>query len=300
VTASTRAALSRIWSIRATRWSGAIIVGLFLVAIFAKYVAPYSPSAQLDIVHLKNLAPSHAHPFGTDAYSRDVLSRVIFGARISLSVAALSVLLATTIGSAYGVVAGYVGGRVDATMMHILDALLSIPRVLLLLAVLALWQPVGLAGLILLLGVTGWYGTSRLVRAEVRSARDREYMVAARALGASHWRIVRRHLLPNIAGPIIVAATLGVANVIVLEAGLSFLGVGARELNASWGTIFLSGSSAPTDTWWVALFPGLAIVVTVLAFNVLGDALRDVLDPRQLPGGIPASDTTTHTQPRTG
>jgi peptide/nickel transport system permease protein len=292
---------SRVASRNATRWAGGFIVAVCLVALFARALAPYDPARQLDIIALKNAPPTRAHPFGTDVFSRDVLSRVMFGARISLSVAALSVLLATTIGASYGMIAGYVGGRVDAAMMHVLDALLSIPRVLLLLAVLALWQPVGLPGLILLIGLTGWYGTSRLVRAEVRANRGRDYVVSARALGASHLRIVLRHLLPNIAGPIIVAATLGVGNVIVLEAGLSFLGVGAREPNASWGTIFLSGSSAPTDTWWVSVFPGLAIVGTVLAFNVLGDALRDVLDPRQLPRtGAPSPESTTTTQARTG
>jgi peptide/nickel transport system permease protein len=275
--------LRRLGSHRAARWAGGLIVLLAVAALLAPVLSPYSPETQLDIVGLKNAPPSRAHPFGTDWFSRDVLSRVLFGARISLSVAVLSVLLSTTVGATYGLVAGYVGGRLDAFMMHMLDALLSIPRVLLLVAVLALWQPVPLPGLIILLGVTGWYGVSRIVRAEVRGARGRDYVVAAEALGASNLRIVARHLLPNVAGPIIVAATLGVANVIVLEAGLSFLGVGAREPNASWGTIFFTGSSSPVETWWVAVFPGLAIVVTVLAFNVLGDALRDVLDPRQLP-----------------
>ena len=275
--------LGRVGSRRAARIAGGVIVALSLTALLAGVIAPYSPIAQPDIIGLKNAAPSIAHPFGTDWYSRDVLSRVIYGTRISLSVAVLAALLSTTVGTAYGLIAGWVGGRVDRVMMHVLDALLSIPRVLLLIAILALWRPVPLPGLILLIGFTGWYGVSRLVRAEVRSARGRDYMVAAHALGVPTVRIIVRHLLPNIAGPIIVAATLAVANVITLEAGLSFLGVGAREPNASWGTIFFTGSSAPVDTWWVAVFPGLAIVITVLAFNVLGDALRDVLDPRQLP-----------------
>lgn len=265
---------------RAATWAGAIVGALALIAILAPILAPYPPSAQLDIVLLKNRPPSLAHPFGTDWFSRDVLSRVIFGARVSLSVAALSALLATTIGTAYGLVSGYVGGVVDAFMMRVLDALLSIPRVLLLIAVLALWQPVPLPMLVVLLGITGWFGVSRLVRAEVRTVRDREYVLAARSLGASDARIVLRHILPNIVGPIIVAATLGVANVIVIEAGLSYLGIGAREPDASWGTIFLSGSSSLIDSWWVAVFPGLAILITVLAFNILGDALRDILDPR--------------------
>jgi len=296
VVAKHRSTLARLWARPSIRVSLAFIVTLCVLAILAPLVAPYPPGRQLDIVALKNVPPTRANPFGTDMFSRDVLSRVIFGSRISLSVAALSVLLSTTIGMSYGVAAGYIGGRVDAAMMHVLDALLSIPRVLLLLAVLALWQPIGIVGLVVLIGCTGWYGISRLVRAEVRAVRDREYIVAARALGVPHSRIIVRHLLPNIAGPIIVAATLGVANVIVLEAGLSFLGVGAREPRASWGTIFLSGSTSPTDTWWVALFPGLAIVITVLAFNVLGDALRDALDPRQLHGDrMPSPESMSHT-----
>lgn len=267
---------------RSAWWAGSVILALCIVAIFASVIAPYPPAAQLDIIALKNQPPSFAHPFGTDWFSRDVLSRVIFGARVSLSVATLSALLATTIGTAYGLVAGYVGGRVDGAMMRVLDALLSIPRVLLLIAILALWQPVPLSMLIVLLGVTGWFGVSRLVRAEVRTVREREYVVAARSLGASNARIVGRHILPNVVGPVVVAATLGVANVIVLEAGLSYLGIGAREPDPSWGTIFLNGSSSFVDSWWVAVFPGLTMLITVLAFNVLGDALRDVVDPRTL------------------
>jgi peptide/nickel transport system permease protein len=266
----------------AARWAAAVILALIAVAVLAPLLAPYPPGSQLDIVGLKNAPPSWSHPFGMDSFSRDVLSRVLYGGRISITVAVLSVLLSTTIGTSFGLVAGYVGGRVDAVMMHLLDALLSIPRVLLLIAVLALWQPVPLPGLVVLIGCTGWFGVSRIVRAEVRGARERDYVVSARALGAGDARIVLRHILPNVAGPIIVAATLGVANVITLEAGLSFLGIGAREPHASWGTIFLSGSSSLAATWWVSVFPGLAILVTVLAFNVLGDALRDVLAPRQL------------------
>ena len=267
---------------RAARWSGAVILVLCVLALLAPLVAPYSPSAQLDITALNSVPPSRAHWLGTDAFSRDVLSRLIYGGRISISVAVLSVLLSTTLGTSYGLVAGYAGGRTESVMMHVLDALLAIPRVLLLIAVLALWQPVPLYGLIVLIGCTGWFGVSRLVRAEVRGARDREYVASARALGASDGRIILRHLLPNVIGPIIVAATLGVANVITLEAGLSFLGIGAQEPNASWGTIFQSGSTSLMDTWWVAVFPGLAILVTVVAFNVLGDALRDLLAARHV------------------
>jgi peptide/nickel transport system permease protein len=261
------------------------LIGLLcLVAIFARQLAPYSPNEQLDIVGLKDQPPSLAHPFGTDQYSRDLLSRTLFGARISLSVAMLAVLLSATLGTAYGLAAGYLGGRIDAIMMRLLDACLAIPRVLLLVALLALWSPVPLVALVMIIGLTGWFEVSRLVRAEVMSVMNREYVVAARALGTPGLRIVCRHVLPNVLNPVIVAATLGVGNVIILEAGLSYLGIGARAPTASWGSIFFDGSDAFQATWWVALFPGLAIVITVLAFNVLGAALRDALDPHQLAG----------------
>ena len=265
-------------------WSLALIVLLCVIALFAQQLAPYPPNAQLDIVALKSQPPSVAHPLGTDQYSRDLLSRMLFGARISLSVAMLAVLLSATVGTAYGLISGYLGGRIDAVMMRLLDACLAIPRVLLLVAVLALWSPVPLAALILVIGLTGWFEVSRLVRAEVLSVVQREYIVAARGLGASGLRIVWRHILPNVLNPVIVAATLGVGNVIILEAGLSYLGIGARAPTASWGSIFFDGSDAFQATWWIALFPGLAIILTVLAFNVFGTALRDALDPHQLAG----------------
>jgi peptide/nickel transport system permease protein len=262
----------------------ALLLVLAGIALFAPVLAPYSPNAQLEIVALKSQPPSLAHPFGTDQYSRDLLSRVLFGARISLSVAMLAVLLSATVGTAYGLAAGYFGGRIDALMMRLLDACLAIPRVLLLVAVLSLWNPVPLVVLILIIGLTGWFEVSRLVRAEVMSVMQREYVLAARALGTPAFRIIWRHVLPNVINPVIVAATLGVGNVILLEAGLSYLGIGARAPTASWGSIFFDGSDAFQATWWIALFPGLAIIVTVLAFNVFGNALRDALDPHQLAG----------------
>jgi peptide/nickel transport system permease protein len=258
-----------------------VIAALVLAALVGPLLSAYGCNEQLGIVKLANARPSWSHPFGTDQFSRDVLTRVLCGARVSLAVATLAVLLSMTLGAAYGLIAGYVGGRVDGAMMRILDGFLSIPRVLLLIAVLTLWHPVPIGGLIVLLGATGWFGVSRLVRAETMSAKQIDYVAAARALGASDVRILWRHLLPNVISPVIVAATLAVGNVIALEAGLSYLGVGAQAPTASWGSIFFDGIDLYA-TWWVALFPGIAIVVTVLAFNVLGDALRDVLDPRQL------------------
>lgn len=266
-------------------WSLALIALLCTIALLAPLLAPYPPNTQLDIVALKNQPPSFAHPLGTDQYSRDLLSRMLFGARISLSVAMLAVLLSATVGTAYGLAAGYLGGRADAVMMRLLDACLAIPRVLLLVALLALWNPVPLVALILIIGFTGWFEVSRLVRAEVMAVMQREYVIAARALGTAGLRIVWRHVLPNVVTPVLIAATLGVGNVIILEAGLSYLGIGARAPTASWGSIFFDGSDAFQATWWIVLFPGLAIITTVLAFNVFGAALRDALDPHQLAGG---------------
>lgn len=257
--------------------AAAIFVGVVaVIAIAAPLVSPYSPHANLDIVNLRAQGPTLAHPFGTDLASRDLLSRVIYGARTSLSVALLAVLLSTTVGTAYGMTAGYAGGAVDTILMRVLDGLMSIPRVLLLIVVLSYWEK-GATALILGIGLTGWFTIARLVRAEVLAAKPREYVAAAIALGAGRRRVVLRHILPNVIGPAIVAATVAVAHVIALEAGLSFLGFGARTAHASWGSIILDGHGAFALFWWIPLFPGLAVVATALAFNVLGDGLRDMI-----------------------
>lgn len=260
-----------------------VLALLYLAALLAPILSPYDPSQQIDIVGLKNQAPTLANPFGTDRFSRDVLTRVLYGARVSLSVATLAVLVSAIVGTLYGLVAAVAGGAIDALLMRLLDAMLSIPRVLLLIAILALWNPVPLWMLVILLGLTGWFHVSRLVRAEALSLREREFVVAARSLGAGGGRVMLRHILPNVLAPVIVATTLGIGNVIVIEAGLSFIGIGVREPSASWGTMFHEGTEAFAGTWWTALFPGVAIVVTVLCFNILGDALRALLDPRHLP-----------------
>ncbi|MFI5229288.1 MAG: ABC transporter permease [Gemmatimonadales bacterium] len=293
--------VGRLFAHRTARWALGTIAVLVVAAVIGPMLVSHGGAEQLGIVELKNAPPSWSHWFGTDQYSRDLLSRVLSGARISLAVAFLSVLFSITVGTTYGLVAGYAGGALDGAMMRLLDGALSIPRVLLLLAILGLWHPVPLGGLILLLGGTGWFALSRLVRAETMTARRLEYIGAAEALGASSKRILFRHLLPNVAGPIIVSATLSVGNVIALEAGLSYLGIGAQPPTPSWGSIFLDGVDLYAGNWWMVLFPGLAIVATVLAFNVLGDALRDVLDPRQLhtlrvPSG-PGASSTTITEP---
>lgn len=271
-----------------------IVLGaLYLAALLAPVIAPYSQSHQIDIVAMKDRAPSLAHPFGTDRFSRDVLSRVLYGTRVSLSVATLAVLVSAVIGTLYGLIAAAAGGAIDTILMRLLDAMLSIPRVLLLIAILALWSPVPVWMLVILLGTTGWFSVSRLVRAEALTVRERDFVVAARSLGAGGTRITLRHLLPNVLAPVIVTTTLGIGNVIVLEAGLSFIGIGTREPAASLGTMFQDGTDAFAGTWWVALFPGIVIVTTVLCFNILGDALRASLDPRHLPRAQVGTGTAT-------
>ena len=251
---------------------------IVMVGLVAPLIAPYDPAAQPDIVGLKNLPPSLAHPFGTDPYSRDVLSRVIFGARLSLTIGILATVVSLTVGVAYGAIAGYAGGILDAVMMRVLDACLSVPRLLLMLGVLVAWPHLSIGALVLFLGVTGWFGLSRIVRGQVLALKHAEFVTAALALGASRRRILVRHLLPNLVSPIAVAATLGVAHVIVLEAGLSYLGIGVPQPLASWGNIIQDGSDQVATLWWMALFPGLFMVLTVMTLNVLGEALRDAYE----------------------
>ena len=275
--------LARTWRDPRSRVAVVVLGLVILAAVLAPVLAPYDPAAQLDIVRLRSLGPSLAHPLGTDPYSRDVLSRVLYGARVSLSIAFASVALSISFGILVGVVAGYMGGLVDVVLMRLVDAALAIPRLLLIIAVVALWGSLGVTALTVLIAGVGWFTVTRLVRAETLVVRDRDYVVAARALGTPTWRIVLRHVLPNVVGPGIVNATLAVGNVILLEAGLSYLGIGVRPPTASWGSIIQDGAERVSDLWWLTVFPGLAIVITVFACNALGDALRDALDPRQLP-----------------
>ncbi len=224
--------------------------------------------------------PSLEHPFGTDPLNRDMLSRVVSGARVSLAVSVLAVSLSITLGSAIGLVAGYLGGAADMALMRLVDGALAIPRLFLLLMLLAVQWQVPVAALVLLIGTTGWFATARLVRGEVLRLREESYVRAAEALGARRTRIIFRHLLPNTLGPLLVAATLGVGDVILLEAGLSFLGLGIQPPTPSWGGMILDAKPVLITAPWVGLFPGLAIVLTVLSANLFGDALRDAVDPR--------------------
>jgi peptide/nickel transport system permease protein len=255
---------------------------LLLVITLASVVGPWflpDPLAQPDVL-AGSEPPGLGRPFGTDQLSRDVLSRVVAGARVSLSVALLAVVLSATAGAAVGLLAGYWGGMMDTGLMRLVDAALAIPRLFILLLVLAAWERVPLTALIVLIGATGWFATSRLVRAEVLRLREEGYVRAAEALGAPRRRIILRHLLPNTLGPLLVAATLGVGDVILLEAGLSFLGLGVQPPTPSWGSMVLDSKEVMVTAPWTGIFPGLAIVLTVLSVNLLGEALRDAVDPR--------------------
>jgi len=258
-----------------------IAVGaIVLFGIAAPLVLP-DPAAQPDIVGGALQPPSALAPFGTDDLSRDVLARVAAGARVSIAVAAIAVALSATLGTLIGIVAGYAGGAVDAVLMRIVDGALAVPRLFVLLLLLAAWERMPLAALVLIIGVTGWFGTSRLVRAEVLRLREADFVRAAEALGARPGRVMFRHLLPNTLGPLLVAATLAVGDVILLEAGLSFLGLGVRPPTPSWGGMIYDGRAVLTTAPWVSIFPGLAIIATVLSVNLLAGGLRAALNPRE-------------------
>jgi peptide/nickel transport system permease protein len=272
-------ALRAAWRTPRGRAGVTFLAFLVLLALAGPLVLA-DPFRQFDLVDLQSAPPSAEHPFGTDQLSRDVLSRVVSGARVSLAVAAIAVALSISLGAMVGLVAGYLGGAVDAVLMRLVDGALAVPRLFLLLLVLAVPARVPLLALIVLIGATGWFATSRLIRAEVLRLREETYVRAAEALGASRRRIIFRHLLVNTAGPLLVAATLGVGDVILLEAGLSFLGLGVRPPTPSWGGLIMDARPVLESAPWVGIFPGVMITLTVLATNLVGDALRDALDPR--------------------
>ena len=273
-------ALRRFRSNRDARVAVVVVIAFCVVAALAPLLSPYPPNAQPDIIGMRGLPPSARNLLGTDLYSRDVFSRILHGARVSLAIGLLAMLLSITVGTLYGAIAGFAGGRIDAVMMRIIDALLSVPRILLLIAITAMWGSLSMGVLIILIGLTGWFGVSRIVRAQVMALATREFVISARALGAPGVRLLMRHILPNVLSPVIVAATLGIGNVIILETGLSYLGLGIRAPQASWGSIIRDGSEQVAAHWWISLFPGLAIVATVMAFNAIGEGLRDALEPR--------------------
>jgi len=256
---------------------GAAVAALVAVALLAPLIAPYEPT-DIDIRNVLS-PPSAAHPLGTDDLGRDVLSRMIWGSRVSLSVGFVAVGIATAIGILIGSAAGFYGGRVDALLMRFVDIMLTIPTFFLILAVIAVVEP-SIQTIMVVIGVTSWMGVARLVRAEFLTLKERDFVLAARASGAASPRIIFRHILPNALSPVFVAATLGVANAVLVEAALSFLGLGIQPPDPSWGNILTTGKDNIEVAWWLSVYPGLAILVTVLSYNLVGEGLRDSLDPR--------------------
>ncbi len=259
------------------------ILIIFLVAIFAPLMAPHDPE-KTDIA-AKLALPSSRHLLGTDQLGRDVFSRMLYGSRISLSVGFVAVSISLIIGIVVGSLAGYYGKIVDSVLMRFVDIMMCFPSFFLMLTVIALLGP-SIHHVMIVIGVTSWMGTARFVRAEFLSLRERDFVLAAKVLGISDKRIIFRHMLPNALAPVFVTATIDVATAILIEAGLSFLGFGVQPPAPSWGNILTEGRIYIFDAWWLTVFPGLAILITVLSFNLFGEGLRDALDPRLREEGI--------------
>ncbi len=256
---------------------GIIVVLLFLIALLAPIISPYNPD-NIDRRHILE-APGPDHPFGTDDLGRDVLSRMIFGSRISLAVGFVAVGISTLLGMIAGALAGYYGGWPDRIAMRFIDIMLSIPTFFLILAVIAFIGP-SIWNIMAVIGLTSWMGVARLVRAEFLSLKEREFVLAARAVGASDLRIIFRHVMINSMAPVLVSAILGVAGAVLVESALSFLGIGVQPPTPSWGNILTLGKDNIEIAWWLSVFPGLAILITVLGYNLLGEGIRDSIDPR--------------------
>ncbi|NTW06514.1 MAG: ABC transporter permease [Syntrophaceae bacterium] len=254
-----------------------IVLLLFLVSLFAPWFAPYDPG-QIDLKNVL-MPPSMNHLFGTDQLGRDVLSRMIWGARISLKVGFVATGVSIIIGTLLGATAGYYGGWIDAVIMRFVDIMLCFPTFFLILAVIAFLEP-SIWNIMIIIGLTGWMGVTRLVRADFISLRERDFVQAARVIGAGDLRIIFVHILPNAMASILVAATLGIAGAILTESALSFLGIGVQPPTPSWGNILTAGKDNIDIAWWLSLYPGLAILITVVGYNLLGEGIRDSLDPR--------------------
>lgn len=265
-------------------WIGLIIVTfMVLVAVTAPIIAPYNPY-DVSVAKLEEgrQPPSKSHWFGTDTFGRDLLSSIIYGARISLSIGIITTLISTLIGLILGSVAGYFGKRIDEFIMRITDITFAFPGLLLAIALAAVLGP-ALRNVVIALSITGWAGYTRLVRGQILSLKELEYIQASKSIGAKNFRIITRHILPNIANPIIVQMTFGVAGVIIGESSLSFLGLGAPLGTPSWGSMLNEGRRAILTAPYLSIFPGMAIMLTIIGFNFFGDSLRDMLDPQSHP-----------------
>lgn len=254
---------------------GAIIVLFFvMIAILAPLIAPYDPG-RIDIEDILT-GPSRQHILGTDSLGRDLFSRMVYGTRISLLVGLIAVGISAVIGILLGSIAGYYGKWIDITIMRFVDIMLCFPTFFLILAVIALLEP-SIVNIMVIIGVTSWMGVARLIRAEMLSLKERDFIYAERAIGAGDFRIIARHLVPNAMAPVLVSITLGIAAAILVESSLSFLGIGVQPPTPSWGNILSEGKSVMGAAWWMMLFPGLAIFITVLGYNLLGEGIREKL-----------------------
>jgi len=254
-----------------------VISAIALMAICAPLISPYDPTV-IDVYNVLS-APGQAHLLGTDELGRDVLTRMLWGSRISLTVGFVAVGIAVSIGMLVGAIAGFYGGRIDSLLMRLVDIMLCFPTFFLILAVIAVVEQ-SISTIMIVIGLTSWMDVSRLVRAEILTLKERDFVFAARAIGANDLRVIARHILPNALSPVFVSATFGIAGAILTESGLSFLGLGVVPPDPSWGNILTSGKDYITVAWWLSVFPGLAILVTVLSYNLVGEGLRDALDPR--------------------
>jgi len=263
---------------RLTQLGAGLVCALFALAVFGPIVSPYDPTAQALSHRLE--APSLAHPLGTDQLGRDVLTRLLHGARLSLGIAIAVTAVRLSLGTAVGLVAGYVGGWVDEALMRLVDTLLAFPGIVLALVIAGILGP-SLTNVMVALAVVGWASYARLVRSSVLSVREREFVTASRLLGRSRAHVLGRHLIPNVVAPVVVLATLDVGGVILGTAGLSFLGLGAQPPTPEWGTMLASGRNHLRTAWWLVNAPGVLIMLTVFGFNLLGDGLRVVLSPTQ-------------------
>ena len=277
------ALLRRLVRRRTALFGMLVVLGVLLAAAFAPLVAPFDPLEQDIGQRLREPgwqdAQGRVHPLGTDHLGRDILSRIVFGSRIALVVGLAAVVISGLLGMLIGLLAGYFGERVDDFLMRLADIQLAFPFILLAIAVIGVLGP-SLRNIIIVIGVSSWVVYARVVRGEVLSIREREYVQAAIALGSQHWRVLRQHVLPNTLTPWLVVATLDMARVIVIESALSFLGLGVQPPTPTWGGMLADGRVYLSTAWWLATFPGLAILITVLGINLFGDGLRDTLDPR--------------------
>jgi peptide/nickel transport system permease protein len=266
-----RLAVAALWTIGA----------LYLAAVLAPILAPFDPLAMDDVLQRRYLAPSPVHLFGTDEFGRDLFSRALYGGRVSLSIGVLAVAVAISIGGLYGAISGYVGGVVDNVLMRGIDVITSFPTIFVMLLLVAMFE-IDIAGMVLILGFVNWPYTARFIRGEILSLKEREFVEGARAIGLPGHLILTRHLIPSAMAPLLVNAALMVGMMVGAEAGLSFLGIGIRPPTATWGNMVGQGRDALLVAWWIAFFPGMLLTMTVLAFSLLADGLRDALDPKTL------------------